>query len=227
MTRIQDSDHDDQLREWAAAWQAAPSQVTPTADLQRFVQTRTRRLRWWVAGELLVGGVALPVLLYIAATTPRLVERSAMISLAVITVGAMAFSLWNWRSMLRASAWTTTAYVESAVRLVHGKRLAWRAAWLVLVGEVAVLTAWIWDHFHAANQVGHRPNAEVFAWSWLGGMTTAAVVVLVLTGRWIAREAVKLEGIGRELGLGTGADAAQQVRARRSRWHRRTQGDRR
>lgn len=203
MTRIHDSDRGDPLREWATVWQNVPVRATSSVDIERFVRTRGRRLRWWVAGELLVGGVALPVLLYIAATTSRSVERGVMLSLAVVTLGAGAFTLWNWRGMLRASAWTTTRYVEFCGSLVHRKRLAWRVAWWVLGAEVSVLAVWIWDRFHPTGRQSLAPRAEALAWIWLGGLTLAAVAVLIQVRRWIARDAITAETLGRAFRIAT------------------------
>jgi hypothetical protein len=108
------------------------------------------------------------------------------------------FGWWNRRGVLRSSATTTAEYVAVSAERLRRMRMALRIGWMVLVAEVAVYTIWIWDRLYAGGRVA-LPSEERFAWSWLSGFTAVAVVSLIAFGRWLNRDAERLEAIRREL----------------------------
>jgi len=61
-----------------------------------------------------------------------------------------------------------------------------------------VFSIWIWDRLYSGAG-SPEPFAERFAWAWLGGFTLAAIVGLVLFGRWLNRDTARFEALRREL----------------------------
>jgi hypothetical protein len=194
------SEQDDRdLSQWQAQWQGdVPRSDISDAEIRQYVRRRTRWLWSWMVGELITGVVAFPALIYLAVVAVSVVERLAMTGLALITVGALGFSWWNWRAVVRANSTSVAAFV--AVSTERHRRLwrAWRVAWVVLAVEVVLLAIWIWDHLYSGARP-HDASAERFAWGWLGGMTAAFVFGLIVLGRWIERDARRFEALRREL----------------------------
>ena len=89
-------------------------------------------------------------------------------------------------------------YVAMSAERLRRMRLAWRIGWVVLAGEVAVFTIWIWDHLYSGLRP-HDAAAERFAWGWLSGMTMPRVVGLLYFGRWIRRDTERFDALRREL----------------------------
>jgi hypothetical protein len=190
------SDRD--LERWRSDWQSLED-PGPSAEVVRdLVRRRDRLLAVWVAGEWVVAAVALPVVGYVAWTTHEPVERLAMILLAIITVGTVAVSWWNWRGMVRVSASTTADYVSVSLERLRRLRRAVTIGWVVLGAEVAVFVVWIWHRLHggpASVPVG----STVFAWSLLAFLVGSAAVFLVSVHRWVERDAARFEALRREL----------------------------
>lgn len=192
------SNNDRDLKEWAADWQAAQPSQESTEQIHHYVKRRSGLIFSWAVAEFVIGGIALPILAYIAWATPFEVERMAMIGLAFITVAAVCFGWWNWRGVLRSSASTVAEYVAISAERLRRMRLAWRIGWIVLAGQVALFTIWIWDRLYSGTRP-HYAWTERFAWAWLIVMTMAAVVGLIYFGRWIHHDAQRFEALRREL----------------------------
>ncbi len=191
---------DREWQDWARDWQAAES-ATPASDaIRQYVHHRSRLLRIWRAGEALVAAVFLPFLVHRAVTHTDPLERLAMAMLALITVGAIAFSWWNWRGATRTAGETTTSFValstERARRLLRGIAFGW----LILAGEVAVFVPWVW---HRLYGIGTTPStlAVVLTWAFLALMTASGASYLVWLRRWARRDIAAFEALERE-GLG-------------------------
>ena len=187
------------LKQWAADWQATSHDDESAEQIRRYVRQRTG-LFWSFAGaDFVVGGVALPVLVSFAVVAETEVERLAMLGLASITVAAVIFGWWNRRGVLRSRATATADYVAISVQRLHRMRLAWRIGWLVLASQVVLFSILIANRFYSeAGTASAREGG--FAWSWLGGMTIAAVIGLVYWGRWLRRDEQRFEALRRELG---------------------------
>jgi hypothetical protein len=190
---------DRDFREWQQQWQAAvPRDISTEEQIRHYVKRRTGMLWSWVVAEFIIAGIALPILAYLGWASTVEVERFAMWALAVMTVATVMFSWWNWRGVLRSSATSVAEYVAISAERLRRMRLAWRVAWMVLIGEVVLFTIWIWDHLYS----GARPNdagAERFAWAWLAAFSGAFAIYLVVLGRWIKRDAGRFERLRREL----------------------------
>jgi hypothetical protein len=190
-------DHD--FREWQQQWQTAvPRDVSTEEQIRHYVKRRTGMLWSWIVGEFIIAGIALPVLAYLGWASSVEIERFAMWALAVMTVATIMFSWWNWRGVLRSSANSVAEYVAISAERLRRMRLAWRVAWMVLIGEVALFTIWIWDHLYSDAQP-HDVGAERFAWTWLAAFSGAFAIYLVFLGRWIKRDAERFERLRREL----------------------------
>ena len=191
------ADNDLDLKQWAADWQATPADTGSAERIRRYVKRRTGLFWSFAVADFLIGGLALPVLLYLAFATRSDVERLAMLSLASITVAAMMFGWWNRRGVVRASATTIADYLEISAERLRRMRTAWRAGWIVLLGEVVFFSIWIWDRLYSGSREVLSGD-ERFAWSWLGLFTIVAIVSLTKFGRWITRDAARFSTIRRE-----------------------------
>jgi hypothetical protein len=182
------------LERLADDWQAIDAPGPAPEAIRRYVRARSRLLRVWMAGELLLGAVVFPVLVYLAWTARDLGDRIAMSALAALTVAAVWIAAWNWHGVLCADAETTSAFVALSIRRLGRVGQAYRVGWLVLVFEVVILGLWIWSRFGTSASA-----ASMFAWGLLTVMTAGATVFLLALRRWIVREQDRFEAVRREL----------------------------
>jgi hypothetical protein len=187
---------DPDLREWTADWQAGVDTPGPAPAIHDYVVQRSRFIRLWMWGELAVAVVALPVLGVIAWMTENPVERTVMLLLSVITVGAVALSRWNWRGMRDTASGTTVDFLELSLARIQRLRQAVWLGWGILVAEVALFTVWIVDRFAGR---GSGLGSETFAWTWLSTVTVIAIVHLLWLSRWVDRDAARFEALRRDL----------------------------
>lgn len=194
------SGHDDrEFQQWTRDWQeGAPRHEATAEEIRHYVAKRTGLLWSILAADFVIGGLALPVLAYLAWVSDAYVERAAMIGLAAITIAAVGFGWWNWLGVLRASAATTAEYLALSAERLRRMRMAWRIGWPVLAGQVVLFTIWIWDHLYS-GALPHDAADERFAWGWLAGFSLAAAAGLVWFGRWITRDAARFDALRREL----------------------------
>jgi len=190
---------DRDFQQWTKEWQAdTPRDVTTEEQIRHYVKRRSGLLWSFAVSDFVIGGIALPVLVYFGMAARSEVERLTMISLASITIVAVGFGWWNWRGVLKSSAASTAEYLAISAERLRRLRMAWRIGWGVLTAEVVVLSIWIWDHLYSGARP-HDAGAERFAWNWLAGFTLVAIVALVWFGRWITRDAARFEALRREL----------------------------
>jgi hypothetical protein len=192
------SNNDRDLEQWAADWQAAPDHVESADQIRRYVKQRTGLLWSFAVADFIVGGIALPVLVYFGVAAESDVERLAMMALASITIATVMFGWWNRRGVLRSSATTIAAYVAISAERLRRMKTAVRIGWVVLLAEVIVFSIWIWDRIHSGTRVA-QPGEAQFAWSWLSGFTLLAIFGLVKFGRWVKRDEARFEALQREL----------------------------
>ena len=192
------SNNDRDLKQWAADWQAAPAAVESAEQIRRYVKQRTGLFWSFAAVDLVVGGIALPVLVYFASVTQSGVERLAMMALASITIAAMMFGWWNRRGVLRSSATTIADYVAISAERLRRMQMAVRIGWIVLIAEDIVFSIWIWNRLYAGTRAA-PPGEARFAWCWLIGFTLLAIFGLVKFGRWVKRDEARFEALKREL----------------------------
>jgi len=190
---------DRDFQQWTKEWQAGtPRDETTEDQIRHYVKRRSGLLWSFFVSDFVIAGIALPVLVYYAVAARSDVERLSMLSLAVITVATVGFGWWNWRGVLRSSAATTAEYLAVSAERLRRMRLAWRIGWLVVSAQVAVFTIWIWEQLYS-GRLPYNAAAERFAWSMLGGMTVAAVIGLIIYGRWIRRDTQRFEALRRDL----------------------------
>jgi hypothetical protein len=194
MTKERDQD----LKSWAADWQAAPYNVESAEQIRHYVKRRSGLFWSFAVADFVIGGLALPVLLYLGIATTSDVERMAMMSLASITIATVMFGWWNRRGVLRSSATTIAEYVAISAERLRRMRTACRIGWLVLGAQVIFFTIWIWDRLYSGARA-ISAGEERFAWSWLGLFTMLGIIGLVKFGRWINRDAEHFDALKREL----------------------------
>lgn len=193
------SDNDDlDLQQWAADWQSVPATVESAERIRHYVKGKTNLFWSFAVIDVGIGGLALPVLLYLGIATTSLVQRVAMLSLASMVVVALVFGWWNRRGVLRASAATIADHIAISVERLRRMRIAWRAGWIVLATEVLFFSIWIWDRLYSGRR-DVSEGEERFAWTWLTVFTLAAIISLVKFGRWLTRDAARFEALRREL----------------------------
>ncbi len=193
------SDGQRDFAEWSQDWRAGGERDVATEEqIRSYVVRRSRSIYSFIVADFVIGGVALPVLLYYGVMTDNGVQRFAMLCLASITVATVCFGWWNWRSVLRASASSVSEYIAVSAERIRRMRLAWRVAWMVLAAEAIVFTIWIWDLLYKGPSPAPVGSIR-FAWTWLGGFTLAAAAGLVAFGRWLKRDAERFEALRRDL----------------------------
>ena len=192
------SERDQDLKSWAEDWQAAPYNVESAEQIRHYVKRRSGLFWSFAVADFVIGGLALPVLLYLAIVTKSDVERMAMLALASITVAAVMFGWWNRRGVLRSSATTIADYVAISAERLRRMRTALRIGWLILVGEVIFFVIWVWDRLYSGART-ISPGEERFAWAWLGLFTLLGVVGLLKFGRWLDGDSERFETLRREL----------------------------
>ena len=192
------NDNDADFAKWSRAWQD-DSHPPASADVIRdHVMRRSRLLRAFRYTDLIIGGVALPVVVYLAWVADNDVERMSMTALASIIVAAVAFGWWNWSAALRGAAGTTVDYLAVSADHLRRLRIAWRVGWAVLVAEVVVFVIWIRNRLYAGDGAVDAA-AERFAWLWLAGFTAVTILSLIWFGRWLTRDSARLARLRREL----------------------------
>ena len=192
------TDHDVDLKQWTADWQAAPYNVESAEQISHYVKQRTGLFWSFAVADFVIGGIALPVLVYLGLSTPRQTEQYAMLSLAAITVAAVMFGWWNRRGVLRASATTISEYVAISAERLRRMRIAYRVGWIVLAGEVTVFVVWIWQRLYTGTRPV-SPGDVAFSWAWLGGFTLLAAFGWLKFGRWLRRDVERFEALKREI----------------------------
>jgi hypothetical protein len=186
------------LKKWAGDWQAAPYDVESAEQIRHYVKQRTGLFWSFAIADFVIGGVALPVLLYLGVYSAQLAERVAMLGLASMTIAAVMFGWWNRRGVLLSSATTTAEYIAISAERLRRMRMAWRIGWVVLAAEGILFPIWIWNRLYSGPATPPA-GAERFAWSWFGLFMLAAIVSLILFGRWLKRDAARFEALRREL----------------------------
>ena len=189
------------LREWMDDWLSDAGTSTPIVaaeEIRNHVRRRERVLALWAAADAVMGLAFLTFLVRRAITDPDPVEKLAMGLLVAIVVAVLGFAWWNWRSGLRASAESTSAFLAIALDRSRRLRLSIRAGWVVLAAEVAVFAPWIWYHLH---EEGSAPTVEraAAAWGFLAGMVGLGAIALLLVRAWAHRDARRIEGLRREI----------------------------
>lgn len=185
--------------QWSQDWQAGgEADIERQEQIRHYVARRSGFVFSLIVVDFVVGGIALPVLLYLGVMTNDDAQRYAMLGLASMTVGVLGFGWWNWRGVLRASATSVSDYIAISAERLRRMRMAWRVAWMVLVTEVIVFSLWIWNRLYG-GPVPASAAAERFAWLWLAGVSAAAAIGLIFFGRWLSRDAARFEALRREL----------------------------
>jgi hypothetical protein len=192
------TNNDADLKQWAADWQAAPYSVESAEQIRHYVKQRTGLFWSFAVADFVVGGIALPFLVYLGLSSPRQTEQMAMLSLASITIATVVFGWWNRRGVLRSSATTIAEYIAISGERLRRMRMALRIGWIVLIAELIVFSIWISDRLYSGTRTV-APGEIRFAWSWLAGFTLLAAFGLIKFGRWLNRDAERFAALKQEL----------------------------
>jgi hypothetical protein len=192
------SNDDRDLKQWTADWQAAPYDVESAEQIRHYVKQRTGFFWSLAVADFVIGGIALPVLVYLGVYSGQMAERAAMAGLASITVAAVMFGWWNRRGVLRSSATTVAEYVAISAERLRRMHMAWRIGWVVLAAEGVLFPFWIWSRLYS-GPTAPPPGAERFAWSWFSLFMVMGLVGLIWFGRWLKRDAARFEALRRDL----------------------------
>jgi hypothetical protein len=184
---------------WTEDWLAAGEPEAPAAQIREYVRRRSRWIGIWVAADSMVGAAVLGFLLHRVVTHPDVLEKVAMGMLALITIGAVAFSWWNWRGAIRATSESTATFLDLSADRSRRLLRSIRAGWILLTLQAAVFTPWVWHRVYGNGRV---PSAgqELFGWGLLVGLLGTAAIALYALRRWAIRDAQALDYLRRELG---------------------------
>ena len=190
---------DRDLQQWMDAWQADAGVRTAPDTIRAHVRQRTIQLAVWLVAEAAVCAIALALVSGAAMRLDDPLDRLAMALLALIAVGALALSWWNWSGTIRAAATTTREFVALSAERARRLRRAIALGWGILGAEVLVLTPWVWHRLYGGI-IPPSPGAERFGWGLLVGLTCLAVVFLGALHIGARREAKRIDELQRELG---------------------------
>ena len=138
------------------------------------------RILWsFAVADFVIGGIALPVLVYLGIATTQDVERLAMWRWPSITIAAVMFGWWNRRGVLRSSATTIAEYVAISAERLRRMRMAWRIGWVVLAARSRRLPDLDLEPAVLRRAHALRRRSERFAWGWLALFTLLAIAGLV------------------------------------------------
>lgn len=189
---------DRELQEWIDAWQADAGDRVDPDTIRAHVRRRSVQLGLWLAGEIVVAGLAMALVIGAALATTDPVDRLAMALLTVIVAGALALSWWNWRGTVRATAKTTSEYVQLSVERWRRLRRAIVLGWYLLGAEVLVLAPWVWHRLYG-GPTPPSADAERFGWGLLLALTTLAALLLGALHVWARREGERVATLEREV----------------------------
>jgi hypothetical protein len=187
-----------QLERWMRDWQAADAPAPSPPSIHAFVRRRARFYAAWVIGEVVVCAGALGLVVQHALRDPDPIEQLTMGLLALLAVGAVSFSLWNWRGTRLFASENTTRFVTLATERSRRFSRAVSAGWVVLGVQLAIFAPWIWYRLYAGPAPA-SPLAERFAWGFLFFMTTTAILLQLWLRSWARREAHALDQLRREI----------------------------
>jgi hypothetical protein len=192
------TDVNDDLAAWRDDWQRPDPHPVASDSLVAWARRRRPMLVVWIIGELTVALAGLLIVGYVFIARADPVERVAMGGLALMCGLAAVFSWWNWRGAVRASAETTTVYLELTARRLIAMRREVMAGWVILGIELLLLTPWVGYRLATRSMLEARPVAG-WPWALLVTMSAFGVVALILMGRWVSREARLVEQLRQDL----------------------------
>lgn len=173
---MQQSDqHAEDWGTWVADWQAQAAVPPPWPALRAEVARRSRRVRLWWIGELLVAMIAIGNCLRVMWQSPGAIPTPVLWGLIALVVFHMAWVQWKRRRQWRAQSLDSGALIAFERARTQTSVLLWRVSiwislmlWLALMGwGLACLTG-----------VTGLPDT-VPAWNWAMSAIANAVVVLV------------------------------------------------
>jgi hypothetical protein len=181
---------EDELSVWMDDWRAGEPGLTDPEAILRRVKRRSLGLKLVTAGELLLVLAALTFLTRFALSHPTPMDIAAMAALGLLSVAALAYSLWTRRGLWSPAAETTAAFLDLARRRARQHQEALRAARWLLAGEILIFIPWIWHRLHTAA-------ALLQGFGFLALVAGIASAVLVWLERRARRERAELEGMRR------------------------------
>lgn len=170
---------DDELRDWMDDWRAGEPGLADPEAILRGVKRRSLDLKLVTAGEVVLVAVALFVLTRFALRHPTPMDIAAMAALGLLSLAALAYSLWNRRGLWHPASQTTAAFLDLARRRARQRCEALRHARWLLAAETAVFLPWIWYRLHLGTaQPGWLDYLQGFGFLAL----IVAVALVVITG---------------------------------------------
>ena len=183
------TDHD--FERWTAEWRAG---APPVADLARMAKRERRLLTAWIAFDWIVGAglLVFAVWMWLAiGTTP---VGFAAISIWVLTIVVLGFTVINWRGMLAADRGSAADFLAYAVRRSQARLRYIRFGWKILIADVVVVaTAMALEY---RDEGADRLPAMLFS---LIAATVSVAMVLLWWGRRERRRAERLAAMQRAM----------------------------
>lgn len=185
------SEQETELARWATDWQASAPPVSllrddaPWARLRRQVEWRGRLLKWVLAGEVLLVGLGIAVVLRLALHFGRPVDFTFAAALSAFFVGLLGYALWNRRGLWSAASASSAAFLELALKRNERRQRSLRWFGWIVAAELALLVPWL------LSDLQHR-GADAAAYGQVIAVAGAVVGVVAL-GVTLARRYTRLE----------------------------------
>ncbi|WCE05084.1 hypothetical protein [Pseudoxanthomonas sp. JBR18] len=177
---MQQSDpHTEDWETWAADWQAQGAVTPPWPALHAEVARRSRRVRLWWIGELLVAMIAIGNCLRVMWQSPESIPASVLWGLIALVVFHMAWVQWKRRHQWRARTLDPGALIAFERTRTQTSVLLWRVSiWISLLLWMALM---VW------GLAGLPETLPARNWAMSGIANALVVLVFALIGVVLGR----------------------------------------
>ena len=127
---------DQDIERWTAEWRAG---APPVADLARMAKRERRLLTAWIAFDWLVGAGLLVFAVWMWLAIGTAPVGFAAISIWVLTIVVLGFTVINWRGMLAADRGSAAEFLAYAVRRSQARLRYIRFGWKILIADIIVV----------------------------------------------------------------------------------------
>ncbi len=182
---------DQDIERWTAEWRAG---TPPVADLARMAKRERRLLTAWIAFDWLVGVGLLVFAVWMWLAIGTAPVGFAAISIWVLTIVVLGFTVINWRGMLAADRGSAAEFLAHAVRRSQARLRYIRFGWKILVADIIVVAGAMALEYR--DEGTDRLPAMLFS---LIAATGSVAMVLLWWGRRERRRAERLAAMQRAM----------------------------
>lgn len=183
------------LDSWRRVWKGAATEERPKAiDIRREAMHNERRLKRKHILELSFAAVLIIFGVFVLAHNFNAETLAWAIVLWVLTLGATAFSIWNWRSLWKGANQSTFEYTAAYRKRCMASLRAIRFGYGLLAVDLMVGAPWLtWDFFRNGASGGFGMRGYATGLGLLALLTTVFLVGFRRSRRRTMSELARLE----------------------------------